>query len=548
MATAGVPARALLTYLLTTIFYFLHVDKKTFWKTGDTLTYRISYLLPWLRRRDPGAPDGGPAARLLAFRDADPTGTDAKNLISYAHFCEIMPDVHRRRLEVELTDQGFRLVHPSPEFAIAEATDIIVSELALNHIADSRRRPPDREIFALAETAPRLDEKLLSRVLRRKEAFYRANVREAPLVDDEATVATFGFDRRRFTEIQSAIFAIADVFMQLATALWAASAGLGQTPSEETIEWAVPCWKYEGFLEKVTALCGASRAEIESFVERFSFDFDLPADKMKGGDGFTPPFFRLGDAILFSPDLILRYLQPRNALAAMIRTDPELFDNLVSGRLEPTLVDEVASSFARFRSLIIRRNVEFASGEFDLVIADADGANILVCEVKAPLPPQGSRPTQRLADRIQEGLDQLERARGMPLADRAGVLSDACGIDVSQATIHYMIVARSCFGSVRAWDPESETIPATLPLIRLALARIQEKAGNPARDLPDVVREVTREVIVDADYQWTHGEMPLCGRVVETPQLIYENEIVDRWMRKAGAAAQVLRKPGGGGH
>lgn len=540
---AALPARTVLTYLLTSIFYFLHVDAKTYWKAGDTLTYRVSYLLPWLLGRNPGSPDGGPAARMKEFRDADPTGADAKNLVSYAHFCEITPDVHRRRLDVELIPNGYRLVHPSAEFALAEATDIIVSELALNHFAHTKKRLPDREIFALARTAPRLDDTLLARVLKRREAFYRARVREAPLVDDAAMIEVFGFGRHRFSQIQAAIFAIADVFIQLATALWAKSTGYGQTPSEEAVEWAVPCWTYEGFLEKIAGLCDASRAEIERFVERFTFDFKLPFEEMRGGEGFTPPFFRLENAILFSPDLIMRYLHPRNALAAMIRTDLDLFNNLISDRLEPTLLDEIASAFERFRTTIVRKNIDFGSGEFDLVVADSEGLHVLIFEVKAPLPPQGSRPTQRLAERIDEGLEQLCRIGSMPAVDRAKILERALGIDVSKAKIRYVIAARSCFGTEKAWDPHAETVPTTLPLIRLALARIREKAGNPARDLPEAIGSVVKAILEDARFHWTHAALPLCGRIVETPQLIFDNDVVDRWMRKASAAGIQLRKP-----
>lgn len=543
MPIAALPARTVLTYLLSSVFYYLHIVREDFWSAGDTLTYRISYLLPWLHRRSPGSPDGGPAIRMANFKRADPTGADAKNLISYAHFCEVAPEVHRGRLDVEPIENGFRLVHPSAQTAKWEAIDIIVSELAINHVLHTGKRMPDREILRLAESAPNLDDRLLTRALKRREVFYRNNVQEALLVDSSAMIGIFGFDQARFATIQAAMLAIADVFMQLAKALWAISTGYDKTPSEETLEWAVPCWTYEGFLEKIAALSGASRLDVERFISRFSFEFTLPANRMRGGDGFTPPFFRLEDAIMFSPDLIGRFLHPRNALAAMVQTDSKLFNELISHSLEPTLVDAVEEAFDKFRTTLVRKNVDFDGGEFDLVIADAEGRHVLICEVKAPLPPHGSRLTQRLADRIRnEGLAQLARARTMEPLARAAILERALGLNVTHAKITYLIVTRACFGAVEVWDADAETVPATLSLIRLALVRILEKGGNPARDLPGKIRDVLTELIENSKFEWSHGAMPICGQMVETPQLNFNRQAVDSWMRQANAARIRLGK------
>ena len=545
MSLAAMSARTSLTLLNTTVFGLLHVagpKDREMWKTGDTLTYRISYLIHWLRKRRADMIGASAADVLQAVQERDPEMEDARNLGAYAHFCEVMPEVHRRRLEVEVTTNGFRLVHPDAAFSTAEAIDIIVSELALNHLADNQPRLPDDEIFDLARTAPVLDPVLLSRLLRRREQFYATNVRQAQLVSDSAMTAVFGFDRAMFAKIQATLFALSDVFTQLALVLWIWSSESDGAPSSETLEWVTPCWKYEGFLEQVSALSGISPKEIESFVSHFTLNYNCPPEEARGGDGFTPPFFRFGELILFSPDLIPRYCQPRNVLAHMASSEKyrELYDNLISGELEPQLVSEVVNALQSFDDLIVKTNHKFIGGEFDLILCDRTGENVIICEVKAPLPPQGSRPTRRLAERIQEGLSQIRRAREMDRSVLNGILKTALGVEVSNARVEYMIMARACFGAVEVWHEDAHQTAATLPLLRLALERVRENGGSPARDLTQTLRCVTYQVLREADFRWEHASMPLFGRTIETPQLLYDNKAVDRWMRSAEAARQVL--------
>jgi hypothetical protein len=62
--------------------------------------------------------------------ETDPDGRQGKLLVTYAHFSDIMPEVHRGYYTVFCNgDHDFSLSHASPEFARAEAEDILLSEL-----------------------------------------------------------------------------------------------------------------------------------------------------------------------------------------------------------------------------------------------------------------------------------------------------------------------------------------------------------------------------------------------------------------------------------
>lgn len=534
LAIARLPARAIWSALHTTVFHALHVNEPgnpETRQTGETTSYRISYLIPWLRARPAGPLGAGTADVLGAFRDADPDGRELINMIGYAHLCEVMPDVRRDKFKVEQVGEGFRLTLPSAEAEEAEATDIIVSELALNFIASRGPRLPEDEIFPLARTSPTLDEALLWRVYKRQRATYQRDVREEPLVGDRPLMRIFGFNRYGFQELRSSIFAIADVFSQLAIVLWFSSMNEKGDPSDETFEWVSICWEYEPFLQKLAELTGQTRNRLESFIDHFTLDYRLPPREARGGEGFTPPFVRFDKSILFSPDLIFRYCQPRNALFHLIRADPALFDELISHELEPTLISAIVAEFDRVDGLIVRSNVNYPGGELDLVIADASGQHVVVCEIKAPLPPQGSRSTERLAGRMREGLQQLERFRH--LDNPLEILSRALGIDVSGAKVDYMITGRSCFGAPEVWRQGATVTPATLPLIRLAVDSMKQQGAVSAAKLCDTIRHIVAEIMRDAQPSWQLGELQLFDTKLETPQLIYDRTSVSRWMQRA---------------
>lgn len=502
--------------------------------TGETMLSRVSYLLPWLRARD-AQPLGESADDALgALYETENAAEDMINLTQYAHLCEIMPEVHRRRLTVEQTGEAaFRVSHPDAGFARAEATDIIMSELALNFMINPVRHQPDEEIFDLARTAPVLNQGQLRAVIARRIAVYRADLREDPLIHDGAMIAVFGFDRARFSEIQATIFGIVDVFQQLALVLWIWSTKDGAEPSKEALEWVSVCWTADGFLDVVEALSGQPRAEVAAFIEKFTFDYNRPPDEMRGGEGFTPPFVRLGDTLLFSSDMVFRFCQARNALVHLIRHDPALFDELISQDFEPVLIDLIAEALDGLPDIVIRRSFAFEGGEIDLIIANAVTNQVTIIEVKAPLPPQGSRMTQRLADRIREGVDQLTRIRDLPADQRRAIIEAATGLALEDPTYHYLIAARSCFGAIEVWDPASWIVPATLPLLRLAAQSIRGQGLDAAGDLAGELRTIADRIMGEAEWHWDEGEMTLFGRTLVTPQLIYDRAAVDLWMRRA---------------
>ena len=150
---------------------------------GSTIISRLGHALPLLRRLS-AEPYGESADDAIgAFREVDPDGSQLRSLLSYLHFSEFMPEVHRGRLVVERTGERLRLRHPSDAFAIAEGHDITLSELALSFPLD-RDTQIEPQFLALAETAPEVDWGFAAWFIATNAYKYRHGLAEPDLVTE----------------------------------------------------------------------------------------------------------------------------------------------------------------------------------------------------------------------------------------------------------------------------------------------------------------------------------------------------------------------------
>lgn len=532
------PARAVWALLHVMIFRLLNREGLTSVEarvTGDTLATRLSYILPWLKARSTLPLGESTQDAILATMEVPAGRADLNDLLAYAHFSELMPDVHRRLLDVNCEQDGaFRLGYNNTEEALAEAKDILVSELALNHLRDTVRQRPDEEAFELARTAPRMDFSTLRRLARRRSDYYRQKLVEHPLVTEVGMQAIFGFDLSTYREVQAAVLGFSDVVLQVAMILSVWSEADGGEPSKEALEWTSVFWREPTLSQTIASISGVAREHVSRFINAFTLDYDeQKGPPIVGGEGFTPPFVRLENALLFSADLIQRFCHVRNAIVSMDKREDQRFDEFVSGGLEPVLLAEVRAELERLDGVLIVTNSVFPGGELDLVAVDTNTDFVVVVEAKAPVPPQGSRATTRLAGRMREGVRQIQRFRNLPKEIQCEHLRRATGLPLQEPVIDFWLLGRSCFGAREVWSPASAVRPVTLPLLRLALRRKRCDAEALA-GLGASITLLVDEMLNDVNWRWEHARVEMFGQILLTPQLLYDRTAVARWTREAG--------------
>lgn len=529
------PIHVFLAHYHISIFHLCNIigptDPSAF-RTGDNQSHRLSYLLDWLRTRPQVPVDRSAGTARLKLINFEEALRQISDLSLYSIFSEVMPDVHRGRYTVKALKGGFRLKHRTVQDEREDAYDTIMSELAANDVTPFTTKP-DPKIDALAAAGSPFDERCLLNLYQNRSANFMTRIREDVLVGDLEMVEVVGVNITRFREIQSALLGYALVRAELARKMWLNSGGINGEPSNDAMDLVSTSTDWSSFIDVIAAIAGGSRDEIERVVEEFTFEPTASWAKRRGGEGFMPPIVRLGTEAIVSPDLLMRFLQPRNVLYHIMRTNEKKFNKLVSQALEPTLASSIEDAMSKVSGCLILRSVKYDGGEIDIMVVDPKTGTVLICEIKGVLPPHGSRLIARTAGRIREGLDQLQRFRNLSEDTRKAICEKAAGVGLNSPTYQYMIMARSCFGETSVWRDGSSTFPANLPLIRLATARLATRGGNLALELPAETRAIAHEIVKDVHYHWTPGKMRIFGKDLYIPQCRYDNDKVAAWRDKA---------------
>lgn len=532
MPLLQLPARAVLAGLHYSVF--LGRNGKRFGGNvdpgqGGAIISRLGHALPLLRRLS-AEPYGESADDAIgAFREVDPDGSQLRNLLSYLHFSELMPEVHRGRLVVERTGERLRLRHPSDAFAIAEGHDITLSELALSFPLD-RDTQIERQFLDLAETAPEVDWGFAAWFIATNAYKYRHGLAEPDLVTEASIHHMLGMGRDRYLFIRSALLAFAEFCEKLAIAIHTGvfAKQFGEEKISEGAEWASVNLKSDFVHDLIAAASQSNVEEVERFLALYTIDYRPKNPLDWGGDGFFPPFARFETSYLFSPALVLAFLQVRNALYAFAKKDKRAFDNDVSHELEPVLLRQAAAVLRRSGDWVVAEDIAFPGGQIDLFVGAPDDDGVLPIQAKGNLPPQGARLTERLTGRVREGVAQIERFDALDGETQRMVIERTLGRAVERLDVRQAVLARSCFGALEVLQPEFPHLRLTLPILALALERHRVSAmPTTIAALSEAIERTYAELFDRTKPRWEEGSITVEGVQIDLPLLRWKNGALD---------------------
>jgi len=519
------PARAVLAGLHYLVFTGFHTGQLTGAEEagiGETIIQRISNSLPLLREL-PAEPYGESAEdAITAFTEALEDESTLIELLSYLHFSEFMPEVHRGYYAVESDGvDRFELCHKDLEFADCQAKDITLSEIALPFPIERTTRI-ESDFGRLAEMAPEIDWRFAAKYVTINAYKYRHGMAEADLITDVSIQHIFGFDRTRFIFIRSVVLAFAEFCDKLATTMHALvlAKKLPEDRMAEALEW-VSVNLNEDFLVGFFAVgAGAEPAEVARFLEYYSIDFTQAPASDLGGDGFFPPFARFENGLLFSPLMVMAFLQVRNAVFGFSKKDKKTFDNDVSCELEPVLLDQACELLRRGGDWIALADIKFPGGQIDLLVTAPDDDAVLLIQAKGTMPPQGARLTERLASRVREGIEQIEKFEELPEDAQRGVIEQALKRKVGKVNVSHALMTRSCFGAVEVFAADFPHVRLTAPLLSLSLEYHRDaKLPTTVAALTQAIADTEVRIFERSGYHWEQGEMVLAGAMIKMPLL-----------------------------
>jgi len=265
-------------------------------------------------------------------------------------------------------------------------------------------------------------------------------------------------------------------------------------------------------------LSGVDSAATERVIDLFTINLDN-IDGSGVGEGFFPPFLRLGNALFFSPHAIKRTMPERNLLYSLIKTDKNKFANAVSSHLEPARLEDAAEFLSGLLGIEIRKNVNWEKGEIDLLAYHEASNSALQLQAKAGVPPQGARMVAQLESRTLEAAKQVERFLGLSGGEKDGICSSAIGRKLLGVSWRSGILVRTCLGTEKAWCGVAGYVPLNPVLLRAAIKRMSEGGKFTFMNLDGVVEEYLARLQSTAVLGWGNKSFTLFGETIQLPLL-----------------------------
>ena len=499
-------------------------------EVGIAMITRMSYIVHFFSQcpRDVGSDIDDVLSVVNDQFDAD-----IVQLLVYAHFCEIMPHVRKDFFAVERHASGFVLKHPNEEFVKHEEQDTLMSEMALPH----ELAPPPYPIESckrMIKTWPEIPADALFEVLKGAYDHYIQNVFEFPLLDDEGFQKGFDFSRADFTHMRAGLMAYADFCLGMADAAEVLSERAFTRPKRtilqrEVREWAAPFQSRNHIIGLAAGISAVEPSVAERIVDLFTIDLDS-VDRSKAGEGYFPPFLRLGDNLLFSPHAMKETMLERNILYAMNRkqADKKSFDNFVSKHLEPVLIDEAAKLLLELAGVEVKKNEKWKKGkkgekgnegEIDLLAYHAPSNSAFQLQAKAVVTPEGARMVKHVESRTLTAAKQIESFLSLSGEEKDKICSIAFGRKLSGVAWSSGILMRTCLGTQKAWSGIKDFVPLNPVLLSVAVKRMSEAGEFTFMTLGQIVKEELAHFRSDAVVGWENKSFTLFGEQVTLPML-----------------------------
>lgn len=494
---------------------------------GETLACRLSYLTPLLLRC-PGEPVGAGAYDAMSIMTED-DHRQLGVLVSYGHLCELAPEVRRGYYSVSIVEPErlYSIAHISEEFSRVESRDIILNDLAIPLAFN----PPfiDQELFdAQVSFLPKVDTDLFATFVQKGTEWYLKSSFECPIVSDQALLEGIGISLSDFYGFRAGWLSIAEYCKRMAAAISRALTLANEAPKEkllqELMDWEALYVREERLFDLIKQATGLTRDRYEHLMRIFCID--PKADRIAAGDGFYPPFLRLGDSLLFQPDVLKLMLSSRNIPYALNKIDRERFDTKLSPHLEPRLLQVALEILQQVPSIRIGTNLKWEDGEIDMLVFHLEENVALHIQAKAALPPQGSRMVHAIETRVLEGVKQLTAFRLLAQSQKDSIISRAFNVQAVEVRIVDALLVWSGFGTKKIWDQLDHIATLNIALLFMLVKR---NRLLPLDQIAMQTAEIIDEIVKAATPHWGFDRITIGEYEVEVPRFDYDASSLFRY-------------------
>jgi len=501
---------------------------------GEILSGRLSYLLNLLSKC-PLEPLGISAFNALSAINTVDQWSQVSLLLSYTHFSEIMPEVHRGYYTVTETESGYELSHSSLSRAEAEILDILMSELALPFF--SHPNLPIEHYFTkqanLEYQSNQFNLGLMSYMMTQLYSYYIHSGSEWELLSEAAMKAATGASVQEFLRFRAAWMSIGEYCLGIARAYQqkytqAKSLRQKEKIASQLMEWTAVFFKDSFIGGIVRFLTGLDDEKYNSLMQLFVVN-PVSRHGLDMGDGFFPPLWYLSESFLFNPNVLQTMLGIRNVLYAVNKRNRTAFDEL-SKHLEPQLIHSAKGILESIKDVIAKPNVLWEHGEIDLLVFRERDNVALNIQAKAFIPPQGARMVRSSTARMREGVEQIKRFRQLTQEEQDAIISRSFGDSYSNVEVLDVLLSWSGFGSEEIWRHSGEVTLVNPALLRQISSNLQTSSLS---SLPLLAKKLLDNIRRESKAIWVPNTINFGGKVVSLPVLEMSDYRLEEFKRSA---------------
>ncbi|ALL05460.1 hypothetical protein AQ505_08120 [Pedobacter sp. PACM 27299] len=456
---------------------------------------------------------------------------DINTLYAYAHYCQIMPQIHKKIFDViQNGELNFSLIFKEEKFADAEIKDKILSataqQLSLSFLDADKlkaylKQKVERHQYQMEESDFDWIRSLFLHHIRLSQRI--------EVLPDPAIEAHLGFSNKEYDQFKATLTAFSDFQIQLGK-LWMAASltdtAYSRAYQDMYLRNSVCCEDYYIF----DLMCLISNLSMTTFDKILSYYISIhqqPEHRQYESnsackDGYFPPFVLTKTKVIFSPHA-LRYMHPfQNILYSVKEKNQRLFDDNISKYLEPTLINQTERLFNKFSSeLKVKKNIHYAEGEIDLMVLSEIEKTCLVFQIKATVAPSSNRTITNVEKRTLEAAEQIERYEKMGEEKKLQHINQAFGTRLDTIKTINIILVRHCAGSVKAWNGNHQIL--NYSIMTGLLGKKLQNSDMTISNMKNDINGYMEELVVIAESRVKVQHFQIGELTIDFPDIIHND-------------------------
>lgn len=426
---------------------------------------------------------------------------ELKKIIGYGAFCEIAPFIWRGIYEPDLINENeLDLSYSNGTFDI-EVKDAILTALASGYTINNERSASidyDKQVEEFIKNG-QFNYTLMCDEIKRGQKWYKEYWKDDNTISEQV-YKELGITKDTYISFQIFWLSFCDYHIKSANALYRlikSGKDTSRLIQNEFLEHLSPFLKKSFFYEYLKEdIIGIKEHDFKKLMDYFSQNVK---EKFSNLDGYFPVFFEFEDAYLFSCYNVKMSLSSRNLLYLLNKFNKKLFDNTVSDYLEPNLIDKAVDLFKGLDNIKIEKNRKWDESEFDILVYFENEKTILHIQVKGSIPVEGARMTERLEDRMDEGIEQLDKFKKLDKVKKEKILSGIFDEEITDINIVDVLLGWGGFGTKNIWDKIDtyNIVPLNLAILNQYVKRYKDDTSilELKKDIDLIINEVIENTL-----------------------------------------------------